>query len=80
MVMLQLSLKRRRAPAWTGKVRLPTAQREVRWGGAPGEGEDIEVVEMTLEDALAAIRDGRIVDAKTIILVQHLELERLAGR
>lgn len=44
-------------------------------GGHPDEGEDIEVVEMSLEDALAATRDGRIVDVKTIMLVQHLKLD-----
>ena len=49
-------------------------------GGSPEEGEDIEVLEMTLDDALAAIADGRIVDAKTIMLIQHLKLEMLARR
>ena len=49
-------------------------------GGSPEEGEDIEVLEMTLDDALAAVADGRIVDAKTIMLIQHLKLEMLAGR
>ncbi len=44
-------------------------------GGHPDEGEDIEVIEMPLDDALAATRDGRIVDAKTIMLLQHLKLE-----
>ena len=34
-------------------------------GGHPDEGEDIEVLEITLDETLAAIRDGRIVDAKT---------------
>lgn len=48
-------------------------------GGHAAEGEDIEVVEMSLADALAAIRDGRIVDAKTVILLQHLALEQ-AGK
>lgn len=43
-------------------------------GGAPEEGEDIEVLEMPLDEALAAIGDGRIADAKTIILIQHLKL------
>lgn len=46
-------------------------------GGHPDEGEDIEVVEMPLDEAFKAIRDGRIVDAKTIMLVQHLMLARL---
>ena len=47
-------------------------------GGHVDEGEDIEVVEMGLDDALAAIFDGFIVDAKTIVLLQHLKL-RLEG-
>ena len=45
-------------------------------GGAAGEGEDIEVIEMTLDDALAAVTRGEIVDGKTVILLQHA---RLAG-
>jgi nudix-type nucleoside diphosphatase (YffH/AdpP family) len=48
-------------------------------GGAADEGEDIEVLEMTLDEALDAVRDGRIVDAKTIMLVQHLKLETLGA-
>lgn len=47
-------------------------------GGHVDEGEDIEVVEMPLDDALAAMFDGRIIDAKTIMLLQHLKLQ-LAG-
>ena len=47
-------------------------------GGHPDEGEDIEVLEITLDETLAAIRDGRIVDAKTIMLIQHLKLEQAA--
>ncbi|MET0940248.1 MAG: NUDIX domain-containing protein [Mesorhizobium sp.] len=47
-------------------------------GGHPDEGEDIEVLEITLDETLAAIRDGRIVDAKTIMLIQHLKLEEAA--
>ena len=46
-------------------------------GGAASEGEDIEVLEMTLDDALAAIANGGIIDAKTVMLVQHLKLETL---
>ena len=45
-------------------------------GGLPGEGEDIEVLEPLFDEALLMIADGRIVDAKTIMLIQHL---RLAG-
>lgn len=43
-------------------------------GGCAEEGEDIGVIEMTIEDALAAIRSGGIRDAKTIILLQHAAL------
>lgn len=48
-------------------------------GGHAAEGEDIEVLEMTLDDALDAVHDGRIIDAKAIILLQHLKLEMLTG-
>jgi len=41
-------------------------------GGLPEEGEDIEVLETTLEQAAAMIAAGEIIDAKTVILVQFL--------
>ena len=44
-------------------------------GGIEAEGEDIEVLEMTLEDALAAIESGLIVDGKTIMLLYHVALK-----
>ncbi|VGD70024.1 MutT-like protein [Klebsiella pneumoniae] len=43
-------------------------------GATAAEGEDIEVLEWPLTRALQAIRDGEIMDAKTIILLQHLAL------
>ena len=43
-------------------------------GGLAAEGEDIEVLEWPLTRALQAIRDGEIMDAKTIMLLQHLAL------
>jgi nudix-type nucleoside diphosphatase (YffH/AdpP family) len=46
-------------------------------GGAAEEGEDIEVLEITLDEAMAQVRDGTIIDAKTIMLIQHLRLEIL---
>jgi nudix-type nucleoside diphosphatase (YffH/AdpP family) len=49
-------------------------------GGAADEGEDIEVLEITLDEAMAQVRDGTIVDAKTIMLIQHLRLEELERR
>jgi nudix-type nucleoside diphosphatase (YffH/AdpP family) len=46
-------------------------------GGVAAEGEDIAVMEVTLGDALTMIDEGRIVDAKTIMLVQHAALKGL---
>lgn len=46
-------------------------------GGLEVEGEDIEVLEMTLDAALAAIADGRIMDGKTIMLLYHVALNGL---
>lgn len=43
-------------------------------GGVEAEGEEIEVLELSLDEALAWIADGRIRDAKTIILLQYLAL------
>jgi nudix-type nucleoside diphosphatase (YffH/AdpP family) len=43
-------------------------------GGLADEGEDIEVLELSIEEALAMIADGRIVDAKTIMLLQYAAL------
>lgn len=43
-------------------------------GGLAEEGEDIEVLEWPLARALEAIRSGEIMDAKTIMLLQHLAL------
>lgn len=48
-------------------------------GGASDETEHIEVLEMGLSQAMEWIRSGRIVDAKTIILLQYRSLE-LAGK
>ncbi|MDD2180193.1 NUDIX domain-containing protein [Acidovorax sp. D2M1] len=43
-------------------------------GGLVNEGEDIEVIEMPLVDALAGIASGTIQDGKTIMLLQHVAL------
>jgi nudix-type nucleoside diphosphatase (YffH/AdpP family) len=47
-----------------------------RGGGLAHEQEFTEPVEMSFDNALAAMRDGAIVDAKTIILLQALALEK----
>ena len=43
-------------------------------GGIADEGEDIEVLELPIDQAMAMIGDGRIVDAKTIMLLQYAAL------
>jgi nudix-type nucleoside diphosphatase (YffH/AdpP family) len=48
-------------------------------GGVEAEGEEIEVLELTLEKALAMVADRRIVDAKTIILLQYAALRLFAA-
>ncbi len=46
-------------------------------GGEIDEGEDIEVLEVPLSDAMQMIGNGEIRDAKTIILLQQLMIEIL---
>lgn len=46
-------------------------------GGDAAEGEDIEVVEVTLDDALAMVRSGAIQDGKTIMLLYHAKVTSL---
>jgi len=43
-------------------------------GGLDEEGEDIEVIELPFDEALAMVDDGRIADAKTIMLLQWAAL------
>ena len=43
-------------------------------GGLAHEGEDIEVIEMPLAEALAGIASGAIEDGKTVMLLQHVAL------
>lgn len=42
-------------------------------GGMPEEHEDLELVSVSKEEAKAMIKDGRIMDAKTIIALQWLQ-------
>jgi nudix-type nucleoside diphosphatase (YffH/AdpP family) len=48
-------------------------------GGNAEEGEDIEVVELDFDDALAMVDTGAIVDAKTVLLLMYLE-RKVLGR
>lgn len=46
-------------------------------GGLEDEGEDIEVLELGFEEALGMVDSAEIVDGKTIMLLQYLELRML---
>jgi nudix-type nucleoside diphosphatase (YffH/AdpP family) len=46
-------------------------------GGHASEGEDIEVLEMSLDQAMTMIAAGEIIDGKTIMLLQHAKLAGL---
>ena len=49
-------------------------------GGAEDETENIEVLEMRFERALGLIENGKIRDAKTIMLLQWAQINRLFER
>jgi len=46
-------------------------------GGIEEEGEDIEVLELTMDQAMQMMADGRIADGKTIMLLQYAALHLL---
>ena len=48
-------------------------------GGHHHEGEDIEVLEISLDDALERVAEGTICDGKTIMLLQYAKLNSLMG-
>ena len=48
-------------------------------GGLEAEGEEIEVLELPLDEALAMIDTGEIKDGKTIMLLQYAKLQGLMG-
>lgn len=48
-------------------------------GGVAAEGEDIEILQPTLAEALAMVGRGEIMDGKTILLLQYAQLHRLLG-
>jgi nudix-type nucleoside diphosphatase (YffH/AdpP family) len=52
-----------------------STQPREKGGGHEQEGEDIEVLETTLDEALAMVASGAIIDAKTILLLQAAKLK-----
>ncbi|MEO5932725.1 MAG: NUDIX domain-containing protein [Duganella sp.] len=53
------------------------ASRPGSGGGVAEEGEDIEVLELTMERAMAMMASGEIADGKTIMLLQYAALHLL---
>jgi nudix-type nucleoside diphosphatase (YffH/AdpP family) len=51
--------------------------RAAKGGGLADEGEDIAVLEMPLNDAVAMVANGEIVDVKTIALLQWAQIQQL---
>jgi nudix-type nucleoside diphosphatase (YffH/AdpP family) len=58
--------------------RYAPSDRVLSGGGNHAEGEDIEVLELSIDDALAMIRSGAIQDGKTIMLLQYAALHIFA--
>ena len=48
-------------------------------GGNSEEGEDIEVLEMPLSEAFEMVKNGGIIDAKTVMLIQYAMLDNFAS-
>ncbi|MES2317276.1 MAG: NUDIX domain-containing protein [Pseudomonadota bacterium] len=48
-------------------------------GGLHHEGEDIEVLELGYDEAIAMVASGDIMDGKTVLLLQHLQLHLMEG-
>ena len=49
-------------------------------GGLAHEGEDIDVLELPLAQAMQMVADGRICDGKTIMLLQHAQLQLMPAK
>lgn len=61
---------------WLFLADYAAADRIGKGGGKDGEDEDIEILEMRLEEAMQLVAAGEIADAKTLILLQHLWIDR----
>ncbi len=59
--------------------RYDPADKSSKGGGNPGEGEDIDVLELDIDQALLMVRSGEIRDGKTILLLQYAALSLFAA-
>jgi nudix-type nucleoside diphosphatase (YffH/AdpP family) len=65
---------------WMYYAEVSAAGRVSAGGGLPGEHEDIRVLAMSPQEARAALKDGRMADAKTIIGLQWLSRQRICSK
>lgn len=49
-------------------------------GGVPSEHEDIKVLEMPFDEAVSKVESGDIRDAKTVVLLQYAQLQKLMDK
>ncbi len=61
-------------------ARYAPSDRIAEGGGDPREGEDIEVIELKIDDALARLSTGEIRDGKTIMLLQYAAMHLFAPK
>jgi hypothetical protein len=47
--------------------------------GIESEGEDIRIIRMPVDEAIAKVRAGELLDAKTVVALQWLELALARG-
>jgi nudix-type nucleoside diphosphatase (YffH/AdpP family) len=53
------------------------SQKIAAGGGVPGEGEDIQIIDIPIPEAIALLDQGEIVDSKTIIALQWLKYNKI---
>jgi GDP-mannose pyrophosphatase NudK len=53
------------------------AAKHKKGGGKAGEGEAIELMDMSFDEAREKVKDGAIRDAKTLLLLQHYLLHKV---
>jgi hypothetical protein len=64
---------------WVYSAEVSKTSRVSAGGGLPGEHEDIRILPMSPQEARAALKDGRIADAKSIVGLQWF-LTRIASQ
>lgn len=53
---------------------------QLKEGGVFEEGEEIEIIEISFEEAFDMVQSGKLIDARTLILLQHLMLKQFNSK